>query len=490
MASSTLPSASPDERRWILLGAAAIAAAGLGAGIGFSAGWAVAVFAALLLFAGYALVLLRWPERGLWLLAVGLPYERLGTLPLPGFTLKFGHVVAAFIVISLAARAAITRTVRFATDPLRIPLLLLLFASVLSLVNAPDVVRGAALIGQLLVGYLIYFCVVNLLSRRNAWPTLAALWIGAAVVTVFGVYQFVGDYLGLPPDLTGLVASYSGAAAFGFARITGPSLEPLYFANYLLLPILTAAAFLLGTRGKGRVRLGAFLALAGTVFVLTLARGAFLGLAAGLLVLGLRYWRELFRPKVIVAGLSVVIVAGAAVVWLLLQSAHGNESPLDAFTRQLEVTGSDTSSQQRIGTVEAAADLVRDYPLTGVGVGNFGHYYQDPASTVSDNQVPQTVHNQPFETLVETGVIGLAALALVGFVLLRRTIEAWRKVRGAFLTAALVGTAAAVLAIFVQAQTFSAIYLMHVWFAIGMLVAVQNLILTPGRVARDTGKDA
>lgn len=478
-----------ENTPWVGLGAVIVAAVGLGVGIGFSAGWAVAVFAAALLFAAYVSLLLRWPERGLWLLAVGLPYERLGTLPLPGFTLKFGHVVAVFIVGSLAARAAITKTIRLAVDPLRIPLLLLLFASVLSLVNAPDLVRGAALIGQLLVGYLIYFCVINLLSRRNVWPTLAALWIGATVVTAFGVYQFVGDYLGLSPDVTGLVASYSGAAAFGFARITGPSLEPLYFANYLLLPILTAAAFFLGTKGKGRIRIAGFLALAGVVFVLTLARGAFLGLVAGLAVLGLRYWRELFRPKVIITGISVIVVAGVAVVWLLLQSAHGDESPLDAFSRQLEVTGSDTSSQQRIGTVEAAADLVRDYPLTGVGVGQFGNYYQDPASTVSDSQVPQTVHNQLFETLVETGIIGLAALVLVGFVLLKRTIEAWQKVRGAFLTAALVGTAAAVVAIFVQAQTFSALYLMHVWFAMGMLVAVQNLILVPRRAASDSTKE-
>lgn len=466
------------------MGAAAVAATGLGIGIGLSAGWTVVIFGALLLFAAYVLLLLRYPERGLWLLAVGLPYERLGTLPTGAFTLKFGHVVTGFIVISLAARAALTRTIRFAADPLRVPLLLLLFASVLSLAGAPDLLRGALLIGQLLIGYLVYFCVVNLLSRSNLWPTLLALWFGAGIVALFGLYQFVGDYLGLPPTLTGLPAGYSGAAAFGFARITGPSLEPLYFASYLLLPVLTAAAFLIGTRGKGRVRLGVFLALTGVVFVLTLARGAFIGLAVGLLLIIVRYWRNLLRPKVIVAAVSTLLVAGVAVVGLLLQSAHGHESPLTAFSHQLGVTGTDVSSQQRIGTVTAAAELVRDHPLTGIGVGNFGHYYQDPSAPSGDGQVPQTVHNQPFETLVETGVIGLAVLGLVGFVLLKRTIEAWRRVRGRFLTAALVGSAAAVLAIFVQAQTFSALYLMHIWFAIGLLVAVQNLILVPRKAAR------
>ena len=485
MTSKSAPAAAPSaDWRIIGLGAAIVAAVGLGVGIGVSAGWATLVFGALLLFAVYVLLLFRYPERGLWLLAIGLPYERLGALPVGFFTLKFGHVVTAFIVVSLAARAAITKSIRFAADPLRIPLMLFLAASILSLINAPDLVRGVALIGQLLVGYLVYFCVVNLLNRANVLPTLLALWIGSAIVALFGLYQFVGDYVGLPPAVTGLVPSYSGAAAFGFARITGPSLEPLYFANYLLLPILTALAFLVGTRGKGRVRLAGFLALVGVVFVLTLARGAFLGLAAGLVVLLLRYWRYLVRPKVVITGLTVVLVTGVAVVWLLLQSTRGAESPLDAFGRQIGVTGTDVSSQQRIGTVGAATELVQDHPLVGVGVGNFGHYYQDPLTPPSGSQIPQTVHNQPFETLVETGVLGLAALVLVGFVLLKRTIEAWRRVQGRFLTAALVGTAAAVLAIFVQAQTFSTLYLMHVWFAIGLLVAVQNLILVPREAAQ------
>ncbi len=482
MASSSGTSA---DWRMVGLGAAVVAAVGLGVGIGFTAGWTVAIFGALLLFTAYVLLLLRYPERGLWLLAVGLPYERLGTLPTGAFTLKFGHVVTGFILVSLAARAAITKTIRFAADPLRVPLLLLLFASILSLINAADLTRGIALIGQLVIGYLVYFCVVNLLGRSNVWPTLLALWFGAGIVALFGLYQFVGDYLGLPPALTGLVPSYSGAAAFGFARITGPSLEPLYFANYLLLPLLTAAAFLIGTRGKGRFRLGVFLAVVGVVFVLTLARGAFIGVGAGLLLIIIRYWRNLLRPKVIVAVVSTLLIAGVAVVWLLLQTAHDNESPLTAFSHQIGVTGTDVSSQQRVGTVTAAAGLVRNHPLTGIGVGNFGHYYQDPSAAASgDEQVSQTVHNQPFETLVETGVIGLAALGLVGFVLLKRTIEAWRRVRGRFLTAALVGSAAAVLAIFVQAQTFSALYLMHIWFAIGLLVAVQNLILVPRKAAR------
>ncbi|MSU76151.1 hypothetical protein EXS54_01620 [Patescibacteria group bacterium] len=456
----------------------------LGVAIGISPIWAIVVFLGLLLFAAYVLVLLRYPERGLWLLAVGLPYERLGALPLGFFTLKFGHVVTLFIVLSLTARTVITKTVSFAYNPLRIPLLLLLAASILSLVNAVDLVRGVALIGQLLVGFLVYFVVVNLLSRPNLSPTIVALWVGSGLVALFGLYQFVGDFAGLPPSVTGLVPSYSGAAAFGFARITGTSLEPLYFANYLLLPLLIGVSMLFYYRGKKRFWLSALLFLIFIVFVLTLARGAYLGLGAGLLLVLIRYYRSVFQPKVLLGAGAVIIITFTMVVGLLVQTTNGAEQPLQAFTRQLQVTGTDVSSKQRIGTVEAAADLVKDHPLVGIGIGNFGNYYQDPLTVVSEDKIPQTVHNQPLETLVETGIFGLLALLAVGFVLLERTIRAWKRVRGKYMTAALVGSAAAVIAILVQAQTFSAIYLMHAWFAIGMLVGIQNLILNPRKAAQ------
>lgn len=476
------------QRKLILLTTALVMTVLLGLAIAAYGAVAALVLAGLVLFGTYVAILLRFPERGLWLLAIGLPYERLGVLPIGLFTLKFGHVVSVFIVLSWFAKTALTKTLRLATDPLRIPLLLFLAACVLSLINAVDLTRGLVLIAQLLVGYLVYVLVINFLKPANLKPTLLALWAGAGLIALFGLYQFVGDYLGLKPGQTGLLPSYSGTVNFGFARIQGASLEPLYFANYLLLPVLTLAAVLVGTRAKRRLWLIPLVLLLLVVFTLTLARGAFFGLAVGVLGLLVVYWREIFRPRVIITLASGALATLFVVIVLLLQTDTGQKDPLGTFSKQIAKTGQDTSGEERLGAQRSALELWPEHPLIGVGVGNFGHYYRDPHSrNYPDRAVLQVVNNQTLETLVETGLLGLLTLTLVAVVLAERTWRAWKRSRQmTFLRAALLGTGLAVLAIFIQAQTFSAIYLMHVWFAIGLLVGIQNVLLAPRPKQRRT----
>lgn len=452
--------------------------------VGLLAAWAnvvvVGVGLILLLGLAYLALLLRYPQRGLWLLAASLPFERIGTVPLGFFTLKLGHLVSFGMLASWLARSILTKTWRFAYNPLRLPLLLYLAATVLSLTNAVNLTRSVTLILQLLIGWLVYWLTINFLDRQNLKPTLIALWVGSALVALFGLYQFVGDWLGLPTTLTGLLPQYSGKLVFGFARIQSVSLEPLYFANYLLLPILTAAAYLVGGRGRRRLLLLPLLLLLLTVLVLTLARGAYLGLSVATLLLIVMYRRRLFRSRVILVALATSALVITAVMALLVSTAGRGENPLQAFSKQIRNTGQDTSTRQRLGSIKAAQELTSEYPVTGIGLGNFGDYYQDPLTTSASRQSRQVVNNQFLETLVETGVIGLTTLLFILFVLLERTVRAFRAVANKpGLRPALVGASLAALAIFVQAQTFSALYLMHVWFAVGLLVAVQNLILLP-----------
>ncbi len=436
---------------------------------------------ALALAAAYVLLIFRNPDRGLWLLALVLPYERIGSVPAGFFTLKLGHLVCAFMLIAWGAVAVIKRSFRLVSDPLRIPLLLLLAASVLSLINALNMQRGIVLIVQLLIGFAVYLLVINFLSRRVLKGVLISLWVGAVVVALFGLYQFVGDYLGLPTSLTGLLPQYSGSQVFGFARIQSTSLEPLYFANYLLLPILTALAFSIGTRSRRRFWLVPLILLLLVVFVLTLARGAYLGLVAGVIAVAVAYWRTIITPRVVATVVASLAAVAMIAVILLQTTGGGKTNPLETFARQVGVAGKDVSSQQRLGSIAAAQQLVGLHPLIGLGIGNFGNYYQDPLTIPSpDRVVPQVVNNQTLETLVETGLFGLLALVLIWVVLADRSLRAYRaSATNPTLRAAVVGSAAAVLAIFVQAQTFSAIYLLHVWFAVGLLVGSQNLVLLP-----------
>lgn len=437
-----------------------------------------AVLAGVLALGLSVLMLFRWPHRGLWLMAAALPFERLGTYDAGLLTVKAGHVISLGMLASWASRTVLSGARRLAKDPLRPALLLLLAASVLSMVNSLNIVRSGALIVQLLIVFVVYSLTLNFATRDTFKGIFIAIWVSSFAVALFGLYQFIGDLLGLPTSVTGLRDSYSGKANFGFARIQGPALEPLYFANYLMLPIFTSAAFFFGSRFKRRPLLAGLLVVLLIVFVLTLARGAYLALGVAGIYFAYQYRREVFTPKVVTGVIISLTVVAIAVTVLLLQNVRRGGDPLAAFAKQIGVSGKDTSSQQRLGSIGAATELVGQHPFLGVGIGNFGEYYQDPLTGLNTSEERQVVNNQTLETLVETGLFGLLGLVLLVLVMIERTRLALRKVgNDRFMKAALVGVSATGIAILVQSQSFSALYLLHVWFVIGLLVAIQNTIL-------------
>jgi hypothetical protein len=57
-------------------------------------------------------------------------------------------------------------------------------------------------------------------------------------------------------------------------------------------------------------------------------------------------------------------------------------------------------------------------------------------------------------------------------------VKAILYVKDSYVKAILVGTLAGFIGILVQYNTFSILYILHVWFTIGLLIAMQNMVLT------------
>ncbi|GAH74752.1 unnamed protein product, partial [marine sediment metagenome] len=89
----------------------------------------------------------------------------------------------------------------------------------------------------------------------------------------------------------------------------------------------------------------------------------------------------------------------------------------------------------------------------------------------------QIVNNEYLEILAESGILGLALFALIIIILIIRNIKAIIKAQDKFIKAILVGLLAAFIGILVQYNTFSILYVMHIWFTIGLMIAVQNIVL-------------
>ncbi len=175
------------------------------------------------------------------------------------------------------------------------------------------------------------------------------------------------------------------------------------------------------------------------------------------------------------------IVAAITVVSIIFINSSGNFS-LDTFIGQATEFETGAGIIERNETYDEAVDLFWQHPVTGIGIGNFG-----PAVAKYSHEMPAggwlIVNNEPLELLVETGILGFSAILGLIIIVIWQAIRALRQTRfigdekdRKLLYAILAGLLAAFIGIIVQYQTFSTLYVLHVWFVIGMIVTLIQII--------------
>lgn len=417
---------------------------------------------------------LRKPLWGALAIIFLLPFERIGSVTFSGTTIRPSQVVALVLLVAWIVRSAWRGKLNWQPMPLIWPLMIFVGVSALGLTHAENMSRGIMVFSftvfTLLVGMLIPQFIQTEAHARRA---LYVLMVTTFLVTAFGIFQFLGDFAGLPTSITGLRDLYT-KAVLGFPRVQSTALEPLYFANFLLLPLsLLTAQFFGKVRNNGLLGLP-LLFLAGIAFVLTVARGGYLAFAASLVVIFALSWRHVLHP-----GRMLAFVGTGAVVGLLaLQLLGGGTDGLSTqkFTEHITNLFTGASYEERVATFETAQRAFAEEPLVGVGPGQFGPY----ASTnpyVEPKDGWKIVNNLPLELLAETGAVGFSAIAVTFLIIFVRSMRALAAAPTPLMRALLVGGTAAVVGILVQYQTFSILYIMHVWVAIGLLIAFQNIAL-------------
>ncbi|MBI4022605.1 O-antigen ligase family protein [Candidatus Berkelbacteria bacterium] len=459
-------------RSWTLAGLAAMLGVAGIASVGELG--TIALVGTILVGIVTALAILRDPVRGLWLILFFLPFERIPSLDVGGITVRINFFLGAVTLVAWALLWLRERR-RLAPNPIRLPAYLLAGAILLSATLALEQSRAGLVIVFILFTASFELVVVNLLTTKDRLRTaLTVLWASATVVGLFAIYQFVGDVAGLSPSLTGLRELYT-KAIFGFPRVQAFSIEPLYLGNFLLLPIsLVASTLFLQVPGWSRPWRWALLGLLLLILVLTLSRGAYLALAAAGLVILATLPHQTLTPRHILALLAIGLVALVGAAGFV---SRGQGDALARFTSHATVSDFSfgESTQGRFATYETALRAWRTSPWLGIGIGNYGPFDKGyPAGPVDDWPI---VNNEYLELLAETGVIGLGAFLVLALVLLHRSVVAYRATRDPLLTAALVGVTAAFVGTLIQYNFFSTLYIIHVWVLVGLLVAVQNLIL-------------
>lgn len=444
-------------------------------------GWlGVPLVLGAIVFCGILLASLWHPKIGVYVIAFLLPFERIGSVDLGGITIRASQVVLLAALLGWVMALLFRRERLRMHLPTYVPMVLFLAIAVLSLTQAENLMRGILVLVFTVFVMMLPLLLPNVLrTPADIRKVVSLLLLSAALTSAFGLYQFAGDMLGLPPEITGLREKYT-KDVFGFPRVQSTALEPLYFANYLLIPlaiVLVSFLFRRPSRGRPFLRpLYAFplLMMMLLALVLTLSRGGFLAAGAlaslvfGVWVLDGVHWRRIL----LLAAAGATALGGAYGALLLT----GKEKNVTAFVEQATTFTEGVGALERFSTYDQAGRLFLDHPWLGVGIGNFG-----PAVASTPWTQPEggwlIVNNEYLELLAEMGVPGLLAFLAIIVTLVLSSVRSLREGKDPALRLLLFAFLAALFGILVQYQTFSILFILHIWFAVGMILAVQQVLV-------------
>lgn len=417
--------------------------------------------------------ILKNPFWGLLGLTFFLPFERIASLNLGFMDVKVNQLFGGLTIIAWVLSLLFSKK-KIQPFALTWPIAIFISILIVSLTQSGYLPRSLLVFIFILFTIAISILVNNFVtSKEKLNQLLKVLLITTLITCLFSFWQFMGDIVGLPMSITGLREAYT-KAVFGFPRVQGFSMEPLYLGNFLLIPLGILSVLVLNHQNLIRRNYQVILlAIILITQVLTVARSAYLAVGIMILFLGFFYLKKIFSLRNILIFISVCIVTFSVSYTFLIKA---EPRAIDEFISRIELSDFSVaeSTVGRLDTYQKAIDYWRESPLIGIGIGNYAMHsknYPNPEITTAWD----IVNNEYLEILAETGILGLASFALIFVVLFWRGFIAYRYSKDDYLKSILIGLNAALLAILVQYNFFSTLYIIHFWFLIGLTIVVQNL---------------
>lgn len=232
-----------------------------------------------------------------------------------------------------------------------------------------------AALGYCLILYIIFFGAQKLLKHRDflqkyVLPLIILSTIISSLYTI--IYYYVTNKRA--------VSLFVGFNGIGTLLIFGTILLIAYFERW---------------ENKNRYLLIIPIALSTMALLLTLSRGALLGLFAGLLFYSLRKKKN-FIIFIIIISLLLTVIFSVPMLrnrFLSIFSLEANKVRIDQYISSIE--------------------MIKDHPITGIGPNNFSIVYPDyRVPNAVENNHPYS-HNIFLNITIETGVPGIILYLLI-----------------------------------------------------------------------------
>jgi putative inorganic carbon (hco3(-)) transporter len=365
-----------------------LSAAALGAGLmavsALFGDAAPAIALALPLAPLFAIIVVARPFVGVMAVLATMPFGSLGVSTGPA-TLQSVEIAVLVVGGLIILRRLALSQAPLPWSPLFVFPLALLAWTLVALYSAIDETLAVKQIAALLGGWVFASVVVAACrDLRDVRRILGALTGIAVVMAILAISSGGGRF----------TSFYGGAQVEG--RLTGAFDHPNQLGSLCAMAVAVAIGLSSGARtARGRLAAGAAPLLLLPALTLSLSRGAWIGMALGVLFL-IATLREARRLLLLLA-IPVAVLGG--VVW----SAEPDQPELKIIGERAKALTSRSPYDGRDKIWAAAVQEVKNDPLTGTGPGTFpvaAVRANSPASSIA----PWHAHNLFLNWAAETGV--------------------------------------------------------------------------------------
>jgi O-antigen ligase len=374
-----------------------------------------------------------------------------------GVTLRTEDFLLVLIGFSQLARSALYKDVGlFRSTPLNRPIVYYVLACVFATglgimfgrVRSP--LAGSFFVLKYVEYYIVYFMVINNLhTKRQAKQYLAAILLTCAIVSVVALAQI--------PSGERIAAPFEGESG-----------EPNTLGGYLLLIFAVVMSLFLCSRAEdSQVYKLSLLALCGLIFIpilFTQSRATWMAIVPTYIALLILSPKRLF----LLGTLAFVVAVGSLTLPKVVQEraryTFMREQHKDAQKLQETIGGItlDTSSSARVRMWRAAFRDFPRHPIFGYGVTGW-----------------KFIDAQFLRTLLETGLVGLAAFLYLLWAIYRETWRVYRTAKDPFFRSVAMGFLVGVVAMTTHALTANTFIIVRImepfWLLAGIVIVTPEL---------------
>lgn len=384
-----------------------------------------------------------------------------GVLLFTPSSIAFADLCLSLLLLTHLIEIIITRQFTWPHTPLNRPLFFYVIVTLISSFFAVNVKRSLGDTTNLLDVGIFFLIYLSLQNRPQIQKYAGLLLLSVTLTASYGIIQHYleVDLFRLSRPISFLKHVNDDLRAP--VRISGFS-SYMTFAGQLAMAVSMIFAYVLCTKNRF-IKGWWLLSLVVTSFALlwTYTRSAWLGAICGIVVLGLIKKGK----KFLVYALLIMFVFGAVVLIQQLQVERLQEQrgmttpmkrqkanpPSDVLSRFASIFQT-KENRERIYTWASTLAMIKDYPLTGIGHGNYSDLCEKYRTIYGDFEFTSDAHahNNLLQVAVTGGLPLLGCFIWLWWVIFRSTYRIIYQRPSSAFTALSLGVFGALIAFFVQ----------------------------------------